>query len=250
MPVGKCRLCLRTGPLQNSHFIPAALYKFGPKPMFATRKTAGSGMRELQTYLLCRECEQRFNRNGESELIRWLAPKANTKGIFPLLDKLKKVTPRHSGPSLIIFSGSDLGIDTDRFAYFVLSIVWRGAVHRWTLPDGSITSPISLGGYEEPIRRFLLGTAPFPTDTVVVVTVCTDQASRGAWFTPTAIPENPLSTYAFLSQGVYFRVLTGRQLPEQMRQICCSSSPHKFIFARSCEDKTMEAYASLSSSRN
>ena len=37
---------------------------------------------------------------------------------------------------------------------------------------------MNLDAFEEPIRRFLLGTGPFPADVSVVITVCSDKNSQ------------------------------------------------------------------------
>ena len=250
MPLGQCRLCLQTVDLRSSHFLPASLYKGArtpglknPNPVLATKKVSLTSSKQLQTYLLCGDCEDRFNRNGEHEVLRWLAPNPNAKGIFPLLDRLSAATPRYSTLGLVGYWASDVGIDADKFAYFALSLLWRAAVHQWQLPDGTITSHIDLNDFEEPIRKYLLGDSPFPAHVIVMVTACTDLVSRNATFTPIAFPDDPHTTYVILTQGVQFRV--GVNLPPPMRQLCCTSSPQKWIFSRSCEDETMQSWASL-----
>jgi hypothetical protein len=89
----------------------------------------GSGGEEAKAYLLCAECEGRFNNNGESEVLRWIAPKATRD--FPILDLLRKSSPWVHDNVHARFSGRDIGLDTDAFAYFALSIVWRAAAARW-----------------------------------------------------------------------------------------------------------------------
>ena len=57
----------------------------------------------------------------------------------------------------------------------------------------------------------------FPSDVVIHVTVCTDFASQGSCCVPSRVPENPHTTYALLTQGVYFRVLTAKDPPVVLR---------------------------------
>src|SRR5689334_16891808 len=74
-PQGTCKLCLNVRELQQSHFIPAALY---PKNqiLFGTTPTAALiSPDEVADYLLCSECEQRFNRLGESYVLGLIQPK-------------------------------------------------------------------------------------------------------------------------------------------------------------------------------
>ena len=33
----------------------------------------------------------------------------------------------------------------DKFAYFAISLVWRGAVHDWVRPDGTVRPQDALG---------------------------------------------------------------------------------------------------------
>lgn len=141
MPAGgqPCSLSLR-----ESHFIPAALYPRARKPSFASRNrrlvALDSKDRHIKDYVLCFDCEQRFDRNGESEVLYWVSPKSKT---FHLGERLKIALPRdydQSDPDQSInrYSGTDIGVDLDKFAYFAISIFWRGAAHDWVLPDGSV----------------------------------------------------------------------------------------------------------------
>lgn len=76
MPRGICKLCLQEKDLQESHFMPRALYSSGKKRMeFATRSGSGFDPVELKAHLLCFDCEQRLGQNGESEVLRHVAPK-------------------------------------------------------------------------------------------------------------------------------------------------------------------------------
>jgi hypothetical protein len=242
---GKCRLCLEDGDLQKSHFMPAALYPEKKKKIFATRNTVLTDAEQIKGYLLCRTCEAKFNCNGESEVLRWLAAKAPRKNTFPLLDKLKGASTIYTAPDLMVYSGSVLGIDTDKFAYFALSVLWRAAVHQWTLPDGTLTSPLDLGAHEEPIRKFLMEENPFPPETSVVVTVCTDLLSREHWMMPMFGMDRGCMTFPFLVLGVIFRVWLGSAIPQQIRGACCHSSPEKPIFSTRCGDETLEVLGNL-----
>ena len=182
-------------------------------------------------------------------MLRWLAAKAPRKNTFPLLDKLKgapTLATLDTAPDLMVHSGPVVGIDMDKFAYFALSVLWRAAVHQWTLPDGTLTSPHDLGVYEEPIRKFLIEETPFPPETSVVVTVCTDLLSREHWITPMFGMEQGCMTFPFLALGVIFRVWLGSKIPEKIRRACCCSSPDKPIFSTHCDDKTLEVLGNLS----
>jgi hypothetical protein len=133
---GVCKLCLETKPLRLSHFVPAALYPRRRKPSFASRNrrlvVLDSKDQHIKDHVLCFDCEQRFDRNGESEVLYWVSPKSKT---FRLGERLKVALPRDYDPSdldqsINRYSGIDIGVDMDKFAYFAISIIWRGLA-RW-----------------------------------------------------------------------------------------------------------------------
>src|SRR5579864_4139047 len=106
------------------------------------------------------ECEKRFDQLGESEVLRWLAPKARKQ--FPLHDRLRVAMPCAEIPLYSVYKGPDVGLNTERFAYFTLSIVWRRAVHDWTNFDGALMPPWNLGVFGEQLRQYLSGESEFP----------------------------------------------------------------------------------------
>jgi len=246
--LGKCKLCLEGKELQESHLLPAALYKMmrspgatNPHPIVVTRKVSVQSSKQVKAYLLCGDCEQRFNRNGE----QWIIRQVYNGTSFPLLDRLNVALPIHSTRSLAAFSGLAVGIDTGKLSYFVLSVLWRASAHKWVLPYGARNLWIDLGIYKEPIRKFLLEGGPFPSDVVVVVTVCTDIPSQQSIFTPAIVPDNQYRPYALLTRGIYFRVFTGNMLPPDIRTLCCFASSRKLLFLTTCEDKSLHAFGNL-----
>jgi hypothetical protein len=224
---GICKLCGDEKSLQESHYIPAALYPKAQKLQYATRIGAGVVVEHMKAPLLCSDCEKRFDRNGESEVLRHVAPKSSKR--FPLHEQLRLALPREADSSISRFAGYDVGLDMDKFAYFMLSVVWRGAVHQWTFPDGNVAPQIALGAFEQPIRLYLLGKAPLPPDTAVIVIVCSDKEARKTWITPSTHVEAICLNFRFLTRGVFFRAMMGRHLPQYFRDRCCTS-PRKCVF--------------------
>jgi hypothetical protein len=235
-PLGTCRLCRREQPLRETHFLPAGLY-----PRAITRLPASAGRiapNEVDTHLLCGECQERFNRNGESAVLRLLGPSARET---PLLRRLENATPFRLLPDqllMAVYSGRAVGIDTTSFAYFALSVAWRAAVHAWRLPDGTRSAPCDLGSHEEPIRRYLMGEAPFPAETAVVMTVCSDEASRNGWAAPAqgGGPHLGCSIYRIQVLGVVLAVWLGANIPPHVRLLCCGSSPDRPVVKADCSD--------------
>ena len=234
---GECRLCRNTRELQLSHFIPAALYPKTRILFGATPTAAIISPDEMAEYLLCRDCEERLNRNGESYALRLIAPKV-LRYPFPLLDLLKAARPVQNDPGPIDqYAAADLGIDTGKLAYFALSIAWRASVHAWQLPDGQVTEPHDLGPYTDRIRLFLLEQAAFPLGVSVVVIVCRDPFSRDYWTTPAFGDDEEWSKFHFVTRGVFFVIWIGADLPDERRAACCWSAPGKPVFAADCEDR-------------
>src|SRR6516162_7682843 len=110
--IGVCRLCRHQRELRRSHFMPAALYPRNKKQMLATPKGTFVDFEQVCDRLLCKECEARFNRNGEDEVLRWMAPKAKN-GMSPLLSALRERTPAYTASDLTCHWGSSLGIVPD-----------------------------------------------------------------------------------------------------------------------------------------
>src|SRR6266478_262287 len=83
---------------KESHLMSRALHAPGKKGIqFATRLQSGQNPKHMKAHLLCSDCEQRFKRLGESEVLRWLAPKARRE--FPLHDRLRVALPSSETPS-------------------------------------------------------------------------------------------------------------------------------------------------------
>jgi hypothetical protein len=249
MRYGVCKLCLRKEELRDSHFIPRAMYKYlrtasekNPNPVVVGRTRAATTSKQVKDYLLCAKCEDLFNKNGENEILKWVW---NSKH-FPLGDRLAVAVPLSLDPSVTpSFSGTSIGVDTEKFAYFALSLIWRAAVHVWDLPFGGKTTLLNLGAIEEPIRKYLLGTVAFPSEVVVVATACTDPLSIQSFSAPSQVIGFQGTCFAILALGIYFRVLIGSDIPPESRKICCAMSKARLIFQRDCSQKTFGALAQI-----
>ena len=104
--------------------------------------------------LLCAVCEERFNKRGESEVLRHIAGKTANK-LNPIVKELEPLPVREEDHTLKSYCGTDAGLNMDMFAYFALSMAWRGT-HSWQMAGDKHMRPLRLGFYEEPIRRLLL----------------------------------------------------------------------------------------------
>ena len=180
MPVAVCPLCRLPKELVKSHLAPKAMYKYSRNPneknsvaIVVTRRGAAKVTRQVKQYLLCSECDKAFSKNGEDYVMRlvWNGKR------FPLLDLLNFAVELRHNPEWFVYSGIATGIDTEKLAYFALSVLWRASVCEWR--TSKVTSHrITLGSHEEILRQYLHGEAGYPTDVCVMAVACTDIYSR------------------------------------------------------------------------
>jgi hypothetical protein len=248
MPEGVCKLCLKTKDLQKSHFIPKAMYRYlrdsssrDPNPVVVGRDVTATTSKQITDYVLCAECEDLFNKHGESEVLRWVW---NGKR-FPLGERLAVAHQHYTFSNFLAFSGTAIGVDTEKFAYFALSVLWRASVHEWQTPFGGKTKILDLGSVGEPVRQYLHRQTTFPTDVVVIATACTDPASSRAFYVPSTVPRAPSTAIGMLTLGIDFMVLIGHEFPAIVREMCCARSAPRLIFQRDCGERTIEAFAQI-----
>jgi hypothetical protein len=246
--MGVCKLCLATKDLQNSHFIPAAMYKYvrdtdptkkNRNPVLVTAKATTTTSKQVSDYVLCAGCEDLFNKNGEN----WMLKQVWNGKRFPLGDRLRVALPLYTLENALAFSGAATGIETEKLGYFALSVIWRAAVHQWATPFGGKTTVLNLGAAEESIRKFLLGEAQFPTNVAILATVCTDPYSK-VFYMPSQKRGIPGTSFVMLTLGVHLMVFTD-SIPPILHQMCCVKSTAKLVFQRDCSQQTLEAFAQL-----
>jgi hypothetical protein len=104
---GICKLCLKQKMLCDSHLAPAGLYKYCKaaklRPVRMIREEVSVTNEEVSAYLLCAECENELNREGEN----WLLPKlATIDQKFPFYDLLVTGTPDTIGGGIAAYACS------------------------------------------------------------------------------------------------------------------------------------------------
>jgi hypothetical protein len=150
-----------------------------------TPKLIKATPKQLWAHLLCAGCERLLNDRGEKAVQALF----NGATSLPLLDRMNLSLPLNAAPTVVTYSGSSMGVDTDPLAFYALSILWKGSVHKWTTLKGQKSS-VDLGKYQEPIRRYLIGDAGFPDGVYVIATACTDIGSQGMTFAPSLVAES------------------------------------------------------------
>lgn len=226
-----------------SHFMPAGLYPRNKKLQIATRAGAELDPEQIVDRLLCGDCEQRFNRHGEDEVLRWLGPKAK-RGKSPLWTALQTATPVFREPDFAMYFASAFGISVDKFVYFVLSLVWRAAAHAWPLPDGTRTTRLELGEYYEPVRLYLLGDDGFPEHTYLTMALCTDEKPQDYWMPPQLSEDLPRLVLVPLF-GALFRVWFGRVIPKPIEVQLFYPDSANPIFTTHCWDLLGDSFQRL-----
>ena len=175
-----------------------------------------------------------MNRNGEDEVLRWLAPKAR-RGASPIQVAVREVPSLWRQGDLSCHSSESLGIAPEKFAYFALSLVWRAAAHDWSLPDGTRVARLDLGDFYEPVRAYLLGAVEFPTDTFLTAAVCTDPEAQEYWTPPLRSTDLP-ALIVVPVLGFLFRVWFGRHVPTPLLRTLFYPSEKRPVFSLKCWD--------------
>jgi hypothetical protein len=236
MPVGKCRLCLEKKDLRNSHFISASILKTlraddlpNPNPIVLTHEMAFSTSRPITGYVLCSECEDRFNKSGEA----WTLANMVRDDSFPLWDTLRQTEPLidFDKGQRALYSGADaFGVKMEKLIYFGLSIFWRSAAYKWKGP--SKLPQVDLGPYLEPLRKFLHGEAGFPKNMTIVINVWpTEPLLRIAYY-PFRTKTRGYRVFQFYLPCIQFFLCVGQLIPSDLRGLCSYASPQHFITVR------------------
>jgi hypothetical protein len=232
-PRGTCKLCLQKRDLCDSHYLPTALFALcqdgNYAPIVMTEELILSINRQVKAYLLCFDCEQRFSRLGETDSMK-LVYRDSGFGLMDAFSSAKRFRPEPEGTA---YFGKELSVDIDALAYFALSAVWRGSVHDWRTLTTQTTG-ISLGAFEEPIRKYLNGEAGFPADVFVWVIAAADEGSQESVCFPSQVKDLPYTRFSFLTRGIWFDVSLGSDLPFGVRRRCCVNSPKKLLFKADC----------------
>ena len=230
MKRGTCKLCQNEADLQKSHYLGRALYKLcsddGELPVLVSPNLVTQDQKQIKDYVLCWDCEQRFTTKGEDYVMGMV----NRKNGFRMMELIRANPMRRVEGDYSVYRATDMRIDTDRLAYFALSVIWRGA-HMWRTFNGRATGGLQLGNHEERVRRYLVGTGPYPDGAIVKVSVACDNASQNFVMFPRVNPDQQdARVFTIVVRGIWFDIVLGDGLPAYMHQSCCVSSPEKLIF--------------------
>lgn len=232
---GTCALCLHTNvELQSSHYLPAGVYRLcktadtpgNSSPLLVTKGRVLQTDYQQRAFLLCSDCEQLFNKFGESWIfangiqkqMATFPPLTVDEKTFPFLARLQMLQPSQSGFGVKVLTDGQVDtIARDTLAYFAVSMFWRAAVYPWTPLR---TYPVRLGPYKEDFRRYLLRRSDFPMNAALTVTV----REPGMIWKHT---HNPISSridrayvHKFVMPGFVFHLRVGKDLPDWVQETC------------------------------
>jgi hypothetical protein len=234
---GKCRLCLTEGvELQNSHFLPAAIYKVlrdegsrNSNPWKLSAEGAVQTSKQMQEYLLCFKCEQHFREKGEDWVLRHCLLNSGQFRIKKILcartDDIVNV--RDASGTRGYYASNIPEIDMEALTYFAASIFWHGSIHTWN-EDGSVS--VRFGPYQEQFRKYLRGEAPFPRYCFLWVCVRDGDEIDRLTYAPIGQKKQMYWMYKFPMPGLAFSLFVGKSVPAGYRSYCFVNGAFNPIF--------------------
>jgi hypothetical protein len=224
-----CRLCLREAPLQSSHLIPRAVYREirasknqNPNPVLVTSDVVKPVSRQVVRHLLCSDCEQMLNKNGERDVMQIMRRRS---GSFPLQSFLKSIEPHVQSPTVKIYRGHP---KIDELVYFASSVFWRASVTKWQISMGSSLS-LELGPYEELLRSFLLSVGGFPSGLSMGIQMVTNPMLQQMARFPALRRELGIRVFNFQIPGIQFSLWAGKHQPETHMNFCAARTGSIFV---------------------
>ena len=235
MPIGKCKLCLREGvELQKSHFLPAGGYKLiqsfdGSPPVVTKDGIAIQTNEQITAHILCSECEERFNKNGEDWVMRYCKRHHEGFRLIELIAGASPMTP--PGAPMRAYSTRAIPeIDMNKLVYFGASVLWRGSVHNWKMLNRDVVSPKIM--YEEAFRKYLLGVGEFSRAVTVWVHLIENEELQHLVIPPYGrMSSDYYWKYWFVFLGIHYMFALGHLIPPNFRNLCSLRSYERFIYA-------------------
>jgi hypothetical protein len=222
---GICKLCLLEKELQDSHFIGRVVYKKlmehsirNPQPVVVTSESLRQSPQQLRDYVFCRDCEQLFNRGGESWMHRHIA----TASGFKLIDLFAGQTPIFDEPDFLLYDAGKIpAVDCSAILEYGAGVFFKSAAHTWKFEDGT-TSHIELDSpLTEALRKFVHREGPFPRGMILTVCVSTKTKQFLGVIPPIGMePTNAEELrYYFHVPGIYYCLIVGNTIDEKMNML-------------------------------
>jgi len=184
-----------------------------PNPVLLTDLYAIQTSQQYTAHLLCQDCEQRFNANGEN----WVLKHCWRGTDFPLASLVASGKAVLTSPELSVYSADEItGVNVSALTYFSASMFWRAAVHNWS---GRAVEPlIHFGRYAEELRNYLSGEVEFPRDCILLVTLPQHDSDPPKWMLyPFPKRTHGCHVYTMLFLGIGLSLSIGRQISTDRR---------------------------------
>lgn len=166
-----------------------------------------------------------------------------SEGVFPLREMLLRYEPGYEdtvGDKGYLASAIP-ELDWPRIAYFAASVFWRSAVKDWQTPIGMLPR-LEIGNqYEERLRQFLLGRAPFPETATLIVDVWPPPETRIVLIFPQGGRVGSFHRYSFSIPGIYFSLWLGQTVPPEIEQACIVRHPSHPVWVTGNAERKMKA---------
>lgn len=250
---GVCALCRNQAELLDSHLMPAGAYKLLREPnndithpILVTAETTVQTPAQVHDYLLCADCELRFEQRGEDWVLK---NQPHRNGRFPMREYLLLSTTRSQLPTGLLVKGPhDPLFDVHKLIYFAASVFWRSSVHHWSHAK-HLMSPARLPDpFEEQLRLFLLDKGSFPPDAILIISLAATYSLPHLTF-PGALARASstsldIAGYGFAIPGIQFRLQWG-DLNEERKKICATKPPHAVLISDRIQEQMREAAEKL-----
>jgi hypothetical protein len=232
MERGICKLCQFEKDLQDSHFVGKAVYKRlmessldNPHPVVITSEYTKQSSTQVRDYVFCFDCEQKFNRGGES----WIHSRIATTTDFPLLDLFTGQPFVLAEDGYKVYDGAMIsGLDCAAILHYGAGIFFKAAVHKWEFEG--LACGIDLGARTESLRKFVLDGVDLPSDIAIGVSVASTKPKFLGFFPPVAMDDPECVKYKFYVSGILYTLMVGNDIPAASRQYSFSLRGPKLIF--------------------
>jgi hypothetical protein len=217
MPIQKCPMCGESKNVVSSHLIPAALYKEcrlpGGHPIVFNSRLVYESSRQMQSPLLCEDCEDILNKGGENWMVPLLAKADGSFGLHDLLTSLPPAAVIED--ARVYFAAQHSKIDSSKIIHFAMGVFWKAAVHPWI--PGEKEPLIDLREFAEPVRTFLKGESPFPNEMVLTVGILPVPVKHLAISAPYQGSNMKVTNFLFYAVGIEFSLLVGSAITDEER---------------------------------
>jgi hypothetical protein len=222
-------MCLVTTNVISSHLIPAALYKEcrlpGGFPIVFDSELVYESSRQIQTPLLCRDCDEILNKCGENWLIPLFAKADGSFGFHELLTSMPAALVVDD--TSVYLAAQNPQIDSPKLIHFAMGVFWKAAVHPWI--PGEQEPLIDLGTYTEPIRKYLRGESPYPNEVALTVGILPAPVKHLAISAPYRGSNVKVTNFLFYGVGIEFSLLVGAGITDEERGGSLSANPGRPI---------------------